>query len=78
MLAWAMTIHKAQGLTMSQVKVSFNGMFENGQAYVALSRVRELSGLSISDFNESSVRVSDKVSFFYANIRAEGDVYTAF
>ena len=48
-LADALTIHKAQGLTLDKVYIDFDsGMFAHGQAYVAFSRARSLEGLEIS------------------------------
>jgi ATP-dependent exoDNAse (exonuclease V) alpha subunit len=48
-LAWALTIHKSQGLTLEKIYVDFGrGTFAHGQAYVALSRCRDLEGLSMA------------------------------
>lgn len=56
-LAWALTIHKCQGLTLDLAKVSLRGVFAEGQAYVALSRVRSLEGLQILDSSSNCVKV---------------------
>jgi ATP-dependent DNA helicase PIF1 len=61
LLAWAMTIHKSQGCTLDAARISFSGLRTEGQAYVALSRVRTLAGLEIDDFNPRSVRASARV-----------------
>jgi hypothetical protein len=62
-LAWAVTIHKCQGLTLNEIVVDFSGSnrFNNGQAYVALSRVQSLNGLHILNFNKSAIRADKNV-----------------
>ena len=48
-LAWAVTIHKAQGLTLEDVRIDLGrGAFAMGQTYVALSRARTMAGLSLT------------------------------
>jgi len=78
MPAWAVTIHKAQGLTLSRVHVDFgSGAFAEGQAYVALSRCRRMSDLSLArPLRTYDVKASSEVANFYASYgkAAESDL----
>lgn len=70
MPAWAVTIHKAQGLTLARVAVDFGrGAFAEGQVYVALSRCQSLEGLSLArPVRAREVRCSEAAQAFYAKI----------
>jgi len=71
-LAWALSIHKAQGQTLERVKVDMGRVFEKGQAYVALSRATSMAGLQIIGFDPKRVQAHDKVRRFYDGLsRAE-------
>jgi ATP-dependent exoDNAse (exonuclease V) alpha subunit len=59
-LAWAITIHKSQGMTLDYAEIDLSRSFTYGLGYVALSRVRELEGLSLLGYNEMSLQVSDE------------------
>jgi ATP-dependent DNA helicase PIF1 len=62
-LSWAMTIHKAQGLTIDRVLVDTN-CFETGQMYTAFSRVKSLSGLFITSLNKGGLKVDQRALSF--------------
>jgi ATP-dependent DNA helicase PIF1 len=68
--AWAITIHKAQGvsLDMAQIDAGSN-IFECGQTYVALSRVKSLEGLYLTDLNPQRIKVNKKVQEYYMSLK---------
>ena len=69
-LAWATTIHKAQGATLDRAHVDLKGVWEHGQSYVALSRVRSLQDLSIEGLGPTSFRVDEVVRKFYRDLKS--------
>jgi ATP-dependent DNA helicase PIF1 len=68
-LAWACTIHKAQGATLDRVHADLRGVWEHGQSYVALSRVRSLSDLTLEGLGSRSFLLDPEVGRFYRNLR---------
>lgn len=71
-LAWAMTIHKIQGATLSLAEMDVgNSIFEYGQTYVALSRIQSLDGLYLSAFHPQKIKANPKVIQFYNHFREQ-------
>jgi len=66
-LAWAITMHKSQGLTLDYVKADVKGVFTQAQAYVALSRATDENGLELRHFSAKLVRADKRALAFYAN-----------
>lgn len=60
-LAWAITIHKSQGMTLDTAEIDLGDAFEPGMGYVALSRVRRLDGLKLMNLNEMALKVHPKI-----------------
>lgn len=70
-LAWALTIHKAQGTTLDMAEIDIgNDIFEVGQTYVALSRVKTMEGLYLKAFNPSKIKIHKKVMDFYSKLKS--------
>lgn len=61
-LAWAITVHKSQGMSMDAAAMDLSRSFEYGQGYVALSRVRSLAGLSLLGWHENALVVHPGVA----------------
>lgn len=73
-LAYAISIHKAQGQTLSRVRVDLGKVFEKGQAYVALSRATSREGLQILRFDARKVMAHPKVAGFYRSLENVSNV----
>ena len=67
-LAYGITIHKSQGMTLDKLVVDCKKVFECGQVYVAMSRVKTLGGLYLRHFEPTQVLADNKVARFYRNI----------
>ncbi len=61
-LAWAITVHKSQGMSMDEAVMDLSEVFEYGQGYVALSRVRSLSGVHLIGWNQRAFQVHPDIS----------------
>jgi ATP-dependent DNA helicase PIF1 len=68
-LSWAITIHKSQGATLDRCIIDIGGgVFEAGQSYVALSRIKSLEGVSIMSYDVSRILVNKRVRAFYSQL----------
>lgn len=59
--AWAITVHKSQGMTLDEAEMDLSRTFVRGQGYVALSRLTTLDGLYLTGFNNEALMVSEEV-----------------
>jgi ATP-dependent DNA helicase PIF1 len=69
-LSWALTIHKCQGATLDAAEIDVgSGIFECGQTYVALSRVKSLNGLYLTSFDAKRIKINKKVKEYYESLQ---------
>ena len=73
-LAYGITIHKSQGMTLDKLVVDCSRIFEKGQAYVAMSRVKTLDGLYLKNFSKDKVMVDERVAEFYSALEETSDI----
>lgn len=73
-LAWAVTIHKSQGMTLDKAVIDLSNSFVHGQGYVALSRVKNLNGLYLKGFNEMALEVHSEVKNADMDLRKKSDI----
>jgi ATP-dependent DNA helicase PIF1 len=67
--AWAVTIHKSQGMSLDMAQIDAgSSIFECGQTYVALSRIKSLEGLYLTAFDPQKIKVNKKVQEFYSRL----------
>ena len=75
--AWGITIHKAQGASLDIAEIDAgSNIFECGQTYVALSRIKSLDGLYLTAFNPGKIKVNKKVQDFYGGLTPPNPVDT--
>lgn len=72
-LAWAITVHKSQGMSLDAAVIDLSQAFEYGQGYVALSRVRSLEGLFLEGFNDRALLLHPTIVRQDAIFRAKSD-----
>lgn len=72
-LAWAITVHKSQGMSLDSASIDLSKTFEFGQGYVALSRVRTLAGIHLLGINEKSFEMHPRVVEMDSKFRTQGE-----
>lgn len=76
-LAWAITVHKSQGMTLDAVEMDLSGAFECGMGYVALSRVRRLDGIKLFGINDKALEVNSLVYGFDKLLKEVSEVHAS-
>jgi ATP-dependent DNA helicase PIF1 len=73
-LAWAITIHKSQGMTLDAARIDLRRAFVEGMGYVALSRVRSLDTLSLAGINRTALKVSPDALAIDSSLREQSQL----
>ena len=77
-LAWAITVHKSQGMSLDCAEIDLSQSFEFGMGYVALSRVRTLSGIKLLGINQLALQVDQKAIVFDKKLQQQSQKDLAF
>jgi len=72
-LAWAITVHKSQGMSLDAAEIDLRNAFTYGQGYVALSRVRTLAGMKVIGLNSQALLVDPRVIHKDEHFRSDSD-----
>jgi len=75
-LAWAITVHKSQGMTLDAAEIDLSNAFVEGMGYVALSRVRSLNGLKLMGLNDMALKVNDYALSLDKELKEESELAT--
>ncbi|MFA7662872.1 MAG: PIF1 family DEAD/DEAH box helicase, partial [Patescibacteria group bacterium] len=72
-LAWAITVHKSQGMSLDLAEIDLSKSFTPGMGYVALSRVRNFDGLKLEGYNEMALQIDPKILPFDKKLQETSD-----
>ena len=72
-LAWAITVHKSQGMSLDLAEIDLSRAFTPGMGYVALSRVRNLNGLKLNGFNAMALEVNSQILVFDKSLQLKSN-----
>lgn len=75
-LAWAITVHKSQGMSLDHARIDLSKTFEYGQGYVAISRVRDMAGLCLEGINDNAFEMHPKVTEIDQEFRKMSETIT--
>lgn len=73
-LAWAITVHKSQGMTLDAARIDLRRAFVEGMGYVALSRVKNVNNLYLTGLNQMALRVSEEAQRIDGTLKAKAEV----
>jgi ATP-dependent DNA helicase PIF1 len=72
-LAWAITVHKSQGMTLDAAEIDLSKSFEKGMGYVALSRLKSLEGLKLLGLNDNALEINEDILMLDEDLQQASD-----